>query len=178
MSILRLTKKDIFLYCLILFSINFFGGMPCTPDRDSYTEYDPSHGTLKDMQGNFVSKAKVMQTYYLTTRNYFTIYDSSPTSEDGSYNLGRGFPNHYKSKDGGIACAVNKVYDKMDTFYLIFIHSSYDTTIAIFIDSPSDPTISASYYNADTIFTKAGTDYGPIGSLRQMPTIVMKSKTH
>jgi hypothetical protein len=178
MKISRLIKNNLFLYCIIFISINFLGGMPCAPDPNSYTEYDPSHGVIKDLQGNYVPQAKVIQTLKFPNRKNITIYDSTTTTDDGSYILSNGVPNHYHSKDGGMACAINKVYDKMSTFYLVVVHSSYDTTVALFMDDPSTPANSASNYGVDTVFTGAGTVYGPVGSLRQMPTIVMKPKTY
>ena len=156
--------------------INIFLGMPCLVDPNSYSDVDPSTGTLCDTQGKPVASARVLQTEQFESRSHFAIFDSSLTSNDGTYKLINGVPNHYTGPNGGFACSSNKVYDKMETFWLVFIHPSYDTTIVLFIDSPTQPINSGYYRGVDTVFTQAGTSYGAVGSLRHMPTIIMRSK--
>jgi len=166
------------LYFIIVASTNFFGNMPCFPDMDVLTAYDPLQGTLQDNRGTTVAHAQVLQSMNYQTRDYFTKYDSTGTDANGSYTLVRGVPNEYKSKNGSVACESKIDYAGTGTFYLVCIHPFYDTTVALFTENSRPGYQTASDYNVDTLFIGAGTISGAVGAVRLAPIIRMKPKTH
>jgi hypothetical protein len=174
MRIRRIAHSNLFLYFIIFFSINFLGGMPCTPTGK--TEYDSSVGKLINSIGGAVSGAKVVQAianaYPLSYPSSTNINSSTNTLEDGSYRLDKGIANSYELTGGSCSTNNNKGYKGMSSFYLVFSHPSYDTTYVLFTESGNG----ISYSKADTIFVGAGTNYGKAGSLRYFPTIIIKSK--
>ncbi|RPI02273.1 MAG: hypothetical protein EHM64_14275 [Ignavibacteriae bacterium] len=162
-------SNQIVFYLFLFFSINFLGEGSCMPD--GMVEYDPLQGTLMDAGGKYVTQAKVVGTSSVYQHRATGPVDSAQTWDNGSFTLGNGIPNHFVAKSGGCVSDHNKTYDKMETFYLVCTHPSYDTTIAVFIDGRS-----YSMYGVDTVFSGPSTEYGQNGALRHIPTIIMKSK--
>jgi hypothetical protein len=156
---IKIFKNNVVFYILIVISIILLLNLSCNQYSDvHYTKYDPLMGYLINSSGQPISGAKI--------NNYF--YDSTQSLDNGSYILKQGIPNFY----------YNDTYVSMDGFELICTHPLYDTTIAKFVDSilyhPAD--YNHKYY--DTLFTAPANNYGNVGGLRHVPTIVMKSKTH
>ncbi|RPI05037.1 MAG: hypothetical protein EHM64_07880 [Ignavibacteriae bacterium] len=149
---------------IILFSFLFLGP-PCNTFYDDIV-WDPIKGKVQN------SNKVPLENVVIASRTWdsSTKIDAAISDNTGTYIMDRGMPNVYVKQrfscveDNSITC------DHTNAFFLILSHSSYDTTIVAFGGSPPFPV------KVDTTFSLDTAYLGVSGSIRQIPTIIMKSK--
>ncbi len=162
---------------ILLFLGLAFVGSGC-PGPDTEVRKDPLSGRGTDRTNNPIPVVSVISALEDAAKTSPWL-DSALTSSDGSYTMRAGFPNDYTSS-ATPACSAgpsvdSKSYSGMHPFVLAFLHPAYDTLIAEFSKDTSGRIAARTYFgHIDTSFIGNGANYGAVGTIRSLPTVIMK----